>query len=785
METPNAVERPIHHTPHVYALDNLLPVVWQLIATHLGGYDVMALQMTCSRGVVGRWRNIKIRDFEIMPSSALHWSGAAIGTLQHLKGLQSIKIHDPNLSAWKQGPKMLIYFPPQLLRLALRLPMKVEDWLLILPSQDPKTEEKEMTLAESRSQALQTVDEQYVAVDLSALFPDLQYLDIQGGISFGARALGQVRISAEKESKMAIEKRNHERTSVAALVHLYCHLPNKQLKTLIMPTLRLNKEDVENAAHSKMLNPSYTATAPSTGAKSKNSKNKNAKNKNKASSSASSSASGTQGSCIFDALSYLPASLETLEFSIGEAHRAWYEELELPTNILGRLPVNLTSLSCVLQRIQYKLTAAKQTLLFAPLGRITSLTNLSVLLGDQNLLLGPQIFSSFNEPLIPVDAPSDELSVPSSIQLTTLQLNLTERSLVAHDFISSLPRSLTCLEFCLKDSPFPRGPQVQTSFGSQLPPSLTSLIVCLTASTGAPVVPMGGGIQDLPSGLTLLDWGDRCMVSDEQISKLPKTLETLRLDLSPSAFPQGIDYGYYDFEDIYQDDVQSRKPHLDELALEHTLTDTAALLLPSQLKKIILYHTSFGRGFFTGMPGSVTHLEIVTDKELDGDLFSMSSLQFLYIDAPYLCLESLSSLPDSMRTLRLIEPATAPSFDHAHLATTRRPIEDYTFSDAAIARLPPSLTDLHVTGARNVSNEARWPPSLTSLALTASCFLTEQVLPRFPKTLHHLQIQRIVIAPHACPSRTEIINTMPPFLLAHLLPWMTTKNRNVDFSSLA
>lgn len=731
-----------------YALDKLVPVVWQLIARHLNGYDIMALLMTCSRGIVGRWRHSKISDFEILPTGNPRWTGAAFGSLQHLYRLQSIKLLASNLKVLEQGPQLLLYLPSQLLKLSLGIPCDLEDWLLIPPrlplgdlisydGRDFGRDETRLAMFKTAFASPTTP----MLVDLNALFPDLEELELQAALVYRPRVSSQKTSVMKKQSEAP---KNSHQAQTAALVHFYGHLPSTALKTLRMTHTWVTAEDrevfIKRGASAATSKPSRSST--------------------------------------FDTFSNLPQCLQTLETKLVYKERT-SEPLELPTNVFDGLPRSLTSLSIDIVSDTTAPTT-DQHKLFAPLGEMKSLTWLSLSLCDE-FRLTQDLLSSLSH----ASSLSTLDTVTSSPRgLTFLRLELPSGSELPVGFIASLPRTLEQFELKLSSVTFPRGRNAK-SIGSELPSSLKSFKMLHSTPFGDPLGPIFG-IQDIPSGLVELDWSERCKISDEQVKALPSSLETLRLDFSYLTFkchPTNCKCSHYmdPFEEDYNPYLPPRVATPDELVLERSLSDDAAFNLPRQLSTLVLRHTSFGSCFFTNLPPSLTHLEIDTDRPLEGDIFFSCALQYLFIDASSLSLHSLSSLPNTLRTLHLIEPISSPSFDKAK---STFPLRDLTLASDFIALLPPSITDLQITGARDVTDEAQWPPSLTNLVMTASSFLTELSLPRLPKTLTRLQVKRMVIAPHACKPRAEILKMAPPFLPVLSLPWMTLKNRVVDFSAL-
>ena len=736
--------------PPKYALNTLLPVIWQLIARHLGGYDIMALLMTCSRGVVGRWRQITIRDFEIVPSSSPRWSGSSIGSLQYLRGLQSITLQDNGMKAWNQGPAMLIYFPPQLRKLELFLPMRLDAWLTILPVKDSKNEVLSSESVSSRLQHIGVESKKFTQVDLGSLFPVLHSLEI-GQTPFD---FYRPKPATKGKSKGVSPEIQAERAGIAAITYLYQHLPST-LKKLLVPSLLIRPQDWENAIkHSKVQTPSSSSPSSSSSSISPN--------------------NSYLHSSILGVLDSLPSSLETLHLdlyfmsSINGPHVA-----AMPGHLLSKLPKSLTCLSCIFSRMSWPGDASA---FLEPLSSMTSLNSLEINT-DCSPALDARLFSSF----------------PAHHGLASLKIWLgASKPIISDDFFSSLPQSLESLELLLRDPQFPRTP-LSKSIGSQMPKSLKSLVIRLSRSFGAPIPPIGG-IQDLPSGLTELDWRERCIISDDQVAALPKTLESLRLHFSSLAFstpmpPNHRIQNHYEgpMEQIGEDRRigTSRTAFPDEVLLEKSLSNACALYFPPVLRKLVIVKSSFGNSFFLDLPTSIKHLEAETDQALAGDIFANCALEYLKIDAPYLSLDCLRSLPTTLTTFHLTEPSGSALFNRQNIATPKQGLEHhYTMNDQHIGMLPASLTELRVIGARNITDDAQWPPHLTQLVLTASCFLSDKSLTRLPRCLRVLQVQRIVIAPHLCGPKAAIIGSMPPFLLAHALPWMTLKNRHVDFSSL-
>ena len=698
----------------------------------------MALLMTCSRGVVGRWRQITIRDFEIVPSSSPRWSGSSIGSLQYLRGLQSIKIHDKALSAWNQGPAMLIYFPPQLRKLTLVLPMRLDAWLTILPVKDSKNEVLSSESVSSRLQHIGVESKRFCRVDLGSLFPELQHLELEGSPYIPTRNYDKI---VPKGKKAKIDpKTQAERFGVAALTYLYHHLPTT-LKKLMIPQLNVLAEDTSNAiAKQKPVKASRTPAA--------------------------STANYYLSSCILECLNKLPPSLETLQFSVS-----FIEEYPgfIPSNLLIHLPKSLTCLPMTFKGADLSESPEK---FLAPLCEMPSLSFLSLDCSGIRSLGGSSLFSS---------------SLEFSSSLTSLKLESLTSAVFADDFFMSLPRSLEYLEVHVRGAAFGRTADSK-SIGSQLPKSLKTLVMRLVGVIGASMTPIHG-IQDLPSGLTELDWRERCMISNDQVAALPKTLDSLRLDFSPLTFSRTAPSNYRAFEHYRIGSAYTGAPYRssfpDEDILERSLSNACALYLSRVLTKLVITQSSFGNSFFLDLPTSIKHLEAETDQALTGDIFINSAFEYLKIDAPYLSLDCLRSLPTTLTTIHLTEPSNSVHFDRENLLVTKESLEHhYTINDQHIGMLPASLTELRVIGARNITDDAQWPPHLTQLVLTASCFLSDKSLTRLPRCLRVLQVQRIVIAPHLCGPKAAIIDSMPPFLLAHALPWMTLKNRHVDFAAL-
>lgn len=682
-----------------------------------------------------------MRDFDLVSTASARWNGSAFGSLQHLHHLQSIKIHNSSLKILEQGPKMLHFFPPQIMKLSLSLPSLLEDWLLIRYS----------NVDDTRSAVLNP-DGSPMKLDLGTLFPDLEELDIRASKPYHPR----LRSMKNTETKSQIQAEvNKERAGVRALVFFYSHLPSKKLKNLHMPIVYTRPEDLEVMAQREVMNPS---------------------------SSSSSSA------CIYDIFTKLPSTLETLVISMTrdpEAHarRAEHRHLLfafLPPDMFAELPRSLISFSFTATSLSV-VTAHKPRFL-APISEMKSLTFISLNLGHH--------FHSSTELFLPLSpSPSltlsgRDLTIPCVI--SAMKLVIEFESLLPLNFFHYLPRTLEELAIELVETPFARGPGAMT-IGSQLPTKLKSFKFSTTCHTGEPIYPIFG-LDHMPSELVELHWGDACRISNEQIRALPSSLEILRLDLSSLAFedhPTNCKCGHYevdDDDDQYNGISYPRTPHADETFLERRLSDGASLHLPPALNTLELRHSSFGDLFFVNLPTSITDLSVVTDKPLESPLLFLSSaIHSLFIDAHLLSLHALESLPSTLRSLHLIEPISSPHFDKAKMKLS---IDHYTFTDEFMAMIPSTVTDLNITGARSLSDEAEWPSSLTKLTLSSSCFLTDLSLTRFPKSLTQLHVQRMVITPHACRSRAEIIRDAPPFLPAHTLPWMTLKNRNVDFSSL-
>lgn len=678
-----------------YALDKLVTVVWQLIARHLNGYDIMSLLMTCSRGIVGPWRHSKIGDFEILPTSNPRWTGAAFGSLQHLNRLQCIKLHASGLKVLEQGPQLLLYLPPQLVKLSLAVPSQLEEWLLIpprLPTEGVKAydgrdfghNEARLTMFKSAFSSTAKA----MLVDLNALLPELEELELIDEVQRKPHVFSQ---NSAVTPKSKSEVKSTQQALTAALAHFYSHLPSKKLSTLHMAVLRITEED----------GTLFTKRGAPTAKPSRSS--------------------------AYDVLANLPNSLRMLSVVMVERRGSY--ELPLPPTAFASLPRSLSSLSINIAGDLASPVAERHKLL-APLGGMKSLTSLSLSLGD-----GFYITSDILSSLSPTTS-LDEGTLSGG--LVSLKLDLDSGRKFPVDFISSLPKTLEELEIKLSIASFPSS----KSIGSELPQNLKIFKFLIPSSTIDPIAPRFG-IQDMPSGLIELDWGERCKISDTQVKALPSSLETLRLDLSYLAFkchPQHCSCNhYFDPEDDDHDPyLPPRVVTSEEESLERSLSDDAALNLPQNLSTLIVRHSSFGSHFFMNLPATITHLEIDTDRPLEGHIFFSCALQYLFINAPMLSLHALSSLPHTLRTLRLIEPISSPLFNKANSVI---PIQDLTLAADFIALLPPSITDLHITGARDVTDEAQWPPSLTNLVMTASSFLTELSLPR-PQIAHKPSCQK-------------------------------------------
>lgn len=218
-----------------YALNHLLPVIYELISQYLSGYDLMALQLTCSRGVVMRVRTASIKTFSITPSDHVSWSGAGFGSLKYFSRLTNIKLTDSNLSVLKEGPSLLNYFPPSIRSITLSLPFKLGFWLLIDPSHADRQFRKEHAMKTMKNKKpispvhLIKQYEKAPELALSEIFPHLEQVKISGGIM---------------HSLNVSRKEKNEEAAILPFIASLSRCPNlKQLSLPTWPCKSTNRRD--------------------------------------------------------------------------------------------------------------------------------------------------------------------------------------------------------------------------------------------------------------------------------------------------------------------------------------------------------------------------------------------------------------------------------------------------------------------------------------------------------------------------------------------------------------
>lgn len=764
-----------------YTLAGFFPVMYELLSQYMTGCELLALELTCSKGIITRLRRAQIRRFWIGPLEAPNWSISGFGALCYYKSLTSFTIHNSMLPVMKKGPVLFEKLPPTIRHLSLRIPYLLGTWLLIKPPSSLRSPTKAV---KKSKRAVVDVDISKLTLQLfsepqdfnmASLFPQLTIIEISGGISY---ASGQGRSLPIVSSETAI-------TTTENFVR---SLPRTFMQRVSLPGLGENTW--------RVLVPSLSVLKAMPGSRYK-------------------SLSPQAASSALDQAKTLPDTLQELDLHV--------HDLEVPWDALYELPSSLTRLKLDFSLSGFpEINTSESTSFFSRLP--PTLTELLLDLTPRPSYYDNNIFRSFILHPIP--------------SLTRLSLNLQAAGAIESWIIEAMPRTLTDLKISGYLASFSG-----LSSLAKLPPYLKIFTFNSTATHYAPRIPYLGYL-DMPQSIEELELGSSFGLTDAVFAALPRALTSLVLTLSsmtfenhvctttcfrrcrqeierlvefsqylaapgvpPSPHPSVLSYEtlqyalYNNLEGLTDDELAYGRE------LRCLTDDGAAYGLPPHIVSLTFNASSFGPRFFQALDHATPQLgrlSFTTDQILPqaslSSLSSSSAFTSLHIsNTPYLCPTALKFLPPTLTYLyvddaRFSVPDTAPSFKRDEERLKREGSLDEvdslswystSITNEILAALPRSLVTLHLTKGSELTDDSvdLLPESLTSLTLAAAASFTTASLSSLPRPLNTLKVAKMIM-PHPRPSRASILASIPQALQVGELPWFTSKNRKVDFSTL-
>lgn len=759
-----------------YTLTGFFPVMYELLSQYMTGYELLALELTCSKGILTRLRRAQIRRFWIGPIEAPNWPLSGFAALSHYRSLTSFTIHNSILPVMKKGPVLLEKLPPTIRHLSLRIPYRLGTWLLVIPPSRMATPTKQKR--KSKRAAVE-VDLDQIGLhlhsepqdfNLASLFPNLATIEISGGISYGVGAWTTT-VTPE--------------TSNITIANFVRSLPRTFMQRVSLPTLGENTWQV--------LVPSLTVLSQSFG-------------------STNRKLSSLDASKALNQAKTLPDTLQDLDIIAHECTIPWDALYELPSE-LSRLHVDISLSSFP------DIYSSEAGLFFSRLPK--NLTDLSLDITPRASTFNSEIFLSFNRfPSPALTRLTLQLKTAGTLQpwlLEAMPRTLTELTLTTyhvmineHTSLAALPPNLKF--FLFKAISAHHAPRIPYAGYLKIPSSIESLELGNTfAFTDVVFSALPRELTSLTLNLSCIAFENhvctnacfmRCRTELERMKEFSYYLASPTLPPTPTPVTPPWDVMQ---AAIYGDLSTLPEEYLANGSEMKCLTDEGASFgLPPLLSSLTLHASSFGPSFFQALDTAVPqlgHLSFATDQILPRDsLASLPALTSLHIStSPYLCPQALNCLPPSLTYLhvddaRLQRATSAPTYKRDSSKPnysisqddSERPFDWLpSIKDEVIALLPRSLVTLHLTGGASLTDACAksLPRTLTSLTLTASSTLTADALSSLPRPLHVFKVSKIIM-PHPRPSRASMLASIPQTLQVGELPWFTVKNRKVDFSTI-
>ena len=775
-----------------FSIADVLPIVYELVAKYISGFDLLALELTCSKAVMARMRRARIRSFWIGPCLTPTWQVSGFSALSQFRHLSSITLHNSTLQIMKRGPEIFNHFPSTLRSISLRIPVKFGQWILIKYPEAYRDKRREKA-CRTRKEVMVNLDRATLVLHstpqhyrLAEQFPHLESLVIFGGVHHHRRALHVDRVVKETSimrflsslPKNCLRKLNISGIPVKTWVEVFqaekmaIKAEEEMMAMKLLPSLASGLDHEVPSRSSLSLN-DVSAIVPTRviprGKKGKRTKQLLSANfahlmtpsplPSTATSSPSTATSSVESSSSHSSssiLSILPSSSSSSSPS-SSFPSSFYQYLPLRELVLSSSEEEI--FHDALHYLPSQLSHLE--LDFAHCSMPSHANNFDYYDFFDHL---PQSLTSMKWTMASTTVDPSNWIANSNFcthpNLTKLSIEFTCVSLTEH-FLRKLPVGLLELDIC-NFGGSNRG--IASSIAS-LPPSLRTFNCNISWPQNLPYAPQHG-LDELPSSLTALTLGARFpFYNNLFFALLPRSLSSLRLHISPICFPFHECHSFCarSCELLHSHLAALGTPHHTSLTTDqkerlqssiHGLTQEEALIALGRLKEPVSSHPT------TNHPNAAERDEISDENIVENiepnpaestshapDHHAITSSTTTVISSTTTMISSTTTMISSTTTMISSTAAVTPqlNFDAILAAVLSTPATtDFPFRslhDSASRLLPRYITHLDLPSS---SFGPRFfdflPTKLTSLSFETDRVFSSSSLAHLPSSLLSLTI---------------------------------------------